>query len=58
LAGAVTTAIKEIAKALITNEGYLAQICATSAKAIEIARGNLMKGQGAGYAPPWCGGCG
>ena len=49
VAGAVATAIMQIARSLISNEEYLAGIPATSAKAIEVARGNLMNGRGVGH---------
>ena len=48
LTGAIATAIMQIAKMLISDPEHLPQICETSSKAIEVARGNLMNGRGVG----------
>lgn len=48
IAGTVASAITQIAKLLIANAAHLCGFQQTSAKSIEVARGNLMNGQGVG----------
>ena len=48
LAGSVATAIAVIARAILLGGGHLAKIVATSQKALEVIRGNLINGRGIG----------